>query len=52
VIEVNTGLTDHPEWVNEDPYGQGWMLRVRPDDIAELDALLDAAAYRNLIGGG
>jgi glycine cleavage system H protein len=52
VIEVNAGLGDHPEWVNEDPYGRGWMLQVRPDDVAELDTLLDAVAYRDLIGGG
>jgi glycine cleavage system H protein len=52
VVEVNQGLTDNPEWVNEDPYGRGWMLRVRPDDAAELDGLLDPAAYRALIGGG
>jgi glycine cleavage system H protein len=51
VIDVNAELTDHPEWVNEDPYGSGWMLQVRPDDVAELDALLDAAAYRDLISG-
>jgi glycine cleavage system H protein len=51
VVEVNGGLGDHPEWVNEDPYGQGWIMRVRPDDAAEVGGLLDAAGYRQLIGG-
>jgi glycine cleavage system H protein len=50
VVEVNTELTDHPEYVNDDPYGKGWIMRVRPDDARELDSLLDAAAYRSLIG--
>jgi len=51
VIEVNGGLGDHPEWVNEDPYDRGWIMRVRPDDASEVDGLLDAAGYRDLIGG-
>ena len=51
VADVNAELSDHPELVNESPYDRGWMLRVRPDDLAELDALMDAAAYRALIGG-
>jgi glycine cleavage system H protein len=51
VIEVNTELADHPEYVNDDPYGKGWIMRVRPDDPAEIESLLDAESYRNLIGG-
>jgi glycine cleavage system H protein len=50
VIELNGDLADHPELVNESPYERGWMLRVNADDPAELDSLLDASAYRQLIG--
>ena len=45
VIEVNEALGSSPETVNADPYGQGWFYRLRADDPAELDGLLDAAAY-------
>jgi len=51
VVEANSGLGDHPEWVNDSPYDQGWIMRVRPDDPAQLDELLDAAGYRDLIAG-
>ncbi len=51
VVEANAGLADHPEWVNDSPYDQGWIMRVRPDDIAQVEELLDAAGYRELIGG-
>ncbi len=50
VLEINSGLTDSPETVNSDPYGAGWMLKVEISDPAELNELLDAAAYRELIG--
>jgi glycine cleavage system H protein len=49
VVAINEDLTEHPEWVNESPYDRAWMLRVRPDDLDELDKLLDATAYRQLI---
>lgn len=49
VIEVNTELSDAPDRLNEDPYGEGWICIVAPDDPAQLDELLDAAAYRALI---
>jgi glycine cleavage system H protein len=49
VTAVNDALADRPELVNTDPYGEGWMFRVRPDDAAAFDALLDAAAYRALV---
>jgi glycine cleavage system H protein len=49
VVEVNTALADEPERINQDPYGKGWLFRLRPDDPSELDRLLDAAAYRELI---
>jgi glycine cleavage system H protein len=45
VIEVNTALADAPELVNSSPYGDAWMVRVRPSNPAELQALLDADAY-------
>jgi|YNPNPStandDraft_1061719.scaffolds.fasta_scaffold13158_5 glycine cleavage system H protein len=45
VLDVNTELEDHPEWVNEDPYGKAWLVRIRPSDLSELDNLMDAAAY-------
>jgi len=49
VLEVNEGVVDEPEHVNEDPYGEGWLVRIRVNDDAELGALLDAAAYRSLL---
>lgn len=45
VLEVNEELEAHPELVNEDPYGKGWMVRIRLTDSGELDSLMDAAAY-------
>ena len=45
IIEVNTQLEDEPEIVNADPYGAGWLVKLRVDDPAQLDALMDAAAY-------
>jgi glycine cleavage system H protein len=46
ILEVNRKAVDEPEIVNEDPYGEGWLIRIRVADPAELDALLDADAYR------
>jgi glycine cleavage system H protein len=46
VTEVNQAVIDSPELVNDDPYGQGWLIKVRLSDASELDALLDAAAYQ------
>ncbi len=51
VTAVNDALSDSPETINEDPYGEGWLVKVRLSDPAEADALLDAAAYRELLGG-
>ena len=45
VLSFNDELNDHPEYVNEDPYGKGWMITVRLSDPAELGNLMDAAAY-------
>jgi glycine cleavage system H protein len=49
IIEVNTALTDTPELINQDPYGQGWMIKVKPADSSGIDTLMDAAAYKKLI---
>jgi glycine cleavage system H protein len=46
VLEVNEKAIDEPEVVNEDPYGEGWLIRIRMSDAGELDALMDAEAYR------
>lgn len=46
VMAINDELADAPELVNEDPYGKGWMIRLALSDVAELDALLDAAGYQ------
>jgi glycine cleavage system H protein len=46
VLEVNQKVVDEPETVNDDPYGEGWLIRIRVSDAAELDALLDASAYQ------
>ena len=48
VVAANDALTGRPELVNTDPYGEGWMLRLRIADASQLDALLDAAAYERL----
>ena len=45
IIDVNTQLEEEPEVVNADPYGAGWMVKLRVADAAQLDALMDAAAY-------
>ncbi len=49
VIAVNKALEDAPELVNEDAFGKGWMIRLRPTDWGEWDTLLDAAAYQKII---
>ena len=45
IVEVNTGLGDNPEAINDDPYGAGWMVRIRVSDPSEREALMDAEAY-------
>jgi glycine cleavage system H protein len=49
VLEVNTAIGDAPETINDDPYGEGWMVKVRLTDPSETDALLDAAAYQQTL---
>ena len=50
VLEVNRKVVDEPETVNEDPYGAGWLVRIRLSDAGETDALLDVEAYRAQLG--
>jgi glycine cleavage system H protein len=50
VIEVNPAIDNQPDLVNTDPYGQGWMVRVKVTSVADVEALLDADAYRKLTG--
>jgi glycine cleavage system H protein len=50
VIEVNKKLADSPELVNQDPYGEGWMIKAELSNPSDLDDLLDATAYKELIG--
>ena len=50
IIEVNDQLNDSPEMVNSDPYGEGWMIKVRTDQADSISNLLDAQSYGNEIG--
>ena len=49
VIEVNQKVVDEPEMVNADPYGEGWLIRIRLADQAEADSLLDVEAYKQIV---
>jgi len=49
VLEVNSRVVDAPETVNDDPYGEGWLIRIRMTNPSERDQLLDAAAYRKVL---
>jgi glycine cleavage system H protein len=51
VVDVNAELSDNPERLNEEPYGEGWIFALELDDPAQLDELLDAEGYRALIEG-
>lgn len=50
VMELNPALESQPELINSDPYGEGWIIKVKISDISGLDNLLDAAAYQELVG--
>jgi len=50
VTAVNAGLEQHPDLVNQDPFGEGWFVRVKMKDRKEFDALMDRAAYQSMIG--
>jgi len=49
VVAVNEAISDSPELVNKEPYGEGWMMRIKPAAVADVDALMDADAYQALI---
>ena len=49
VLEVNAELEDKPEIVNKDPYGEGWIIKIKMTDASEVDELLDADAYKALV---
>ncbi len=51
VMEANGALNDSPDTVNKNPYGEGWMLKVRPADLGEISSLMDAAAYDSYVQG-
>jgi glycine cleavage system H protein len=51
IVAVNAAVSDTPELVNNDPYGEGWLVRVRLSDPSELDRLMDAEAYRDYLAG-
>ena len=50
VLEFNNKLEDEPELINSEPYGDGWIIKISVSDASELDALLDADAYKELVG--
>ena len=52
IVEVNQALADTPERINDDPYGEGWLVRVRLTDPSEVDSLMDVGAYRDLLQSG
>ncbi len=50
ILEINGALNDQPESVNKDPYGEGWMVKISVDNPAELNELMDASAYGQMVG--
>jgi glycine cleavage system H protein len=52
IVAVNDELSESPERINEDPYGDGWLVRVRMSDASEVDSLMDADAYQKLLEAG
>lgn len=50
IVEFNTALEDEPEKVNSDPYGDGWMIKLKISESSQIDALLTADAYKELVG--
>jgi glycine cleavage system H protein len=50
IVAINTNLEDAPESVNESPYEEGWMVKIKASDMSEIDGLMDADAYKSLIG--
>lgn len=50
VLEINPAIEETPELVNQDPYGEGWLIKLKPTNAADIDGLLDAAGYQAVIG--
>ena len=50
VLEINPAIEETPELVNQDPYGEGWLIKLKPANAADIDGLLDAAGYQAVIG--
>ena len=50
VIDVNSSLEDNPEVVNDDPYGEGWIIKIEVSNLSDIDALMSSEEYKNLIG--
>lgn len=51
VLEKNEALEENPELVNKDPYGEGWLIKIKPTNLADIDDLLDAEGYKAVING-
>ncbi len=51
IVEFNEDLEDTPEKVNSDPYGEGWMIKIKLSDSSQIDSLIDATAYKEVVGG-
>ena len=50
IVEINEGLLEHPEWVNQSPYELGWMVKIKPSDIKEFDNMMTKEQYESFIG--
>lgn len=50
IVEVNSALANSPELINTDPFGQGWIVKVKPNDLSELDQLMDVDTYKGFVG--
>jgi len=50
VIEINQGLQEHPEWINQSPYDKGWMVKIKPSNITELESLMTKTQYEEFVG--
>lgn len=50
IVEVNSALSNSPELINTDPFGQGWIVKVKPSDLSEMDQLMDVETYKGFVG--
>ena len=50
VVEINEGLFEHPEWINQSPYDLGWMVKIKPSNIKEFDDMMTKEQYENFVG--